>query len=501
MPNLPSDRRLHPLSFLFEIASHGRELLLPGILVLIAGARGSDTWQIWVMVLFVPYALASVARSFVFRYRLEQDGLVIRSGLIFRQQRHVPYARIQNIDAIQTVVHRLLRVLQVRLETGGGEEPEAKLNVVSQAAFDELRAVIMAGRGQLPGEEAEAPADSPLLHLSPRELVICGLIQGRGMLVVGALFGLVWETGLFDRISSVLFGGEIQGRGVVRQMARAMFGGSIPPIGRIGLTVAAFAAFLMVTRLFSVGWALVRLYNFTLRRKGDDLRADFGLFTRVAATIPIRRIQSVTIHEGPLHRWFGRVSVHVDTAGGEQDESVKLQREWLAPVIPRADVPRLLREVVPSVAVTDVAWQPVDERGIRRARVGWVVFAGMVSLACVMLLEWWTPALFAGMLCLGEIDSRRSVRAMGWGLTDEGVFFRSGWVWRRETIAPATKIQAVALNESPFDRRHRMASVEVDTAGTSNAGHRIDVPYLPRATADHFAAQLAAHAARTTFRW
>ena len=91
MPNPPSERRLHPLSFLFEIASHGREMLLPGIFVLIAGARGSDSWQIWVMVLFVPYALAAVARS------LRRSGtgsrpdeLVIRSGLIFRQQRARP---------------------------------------------------------------------------------------------------------------------------------------------------------------------------------------------------------------------------------------------------------------------------------------------------------------------------------------------------------------------------------------------------------------------------
>jgi putative membrane protein len=501
MPNPLSERRLHPLSFLFEIVSHGREMLLPGLFVLIAGARGSDSWQIWVMVLFVPYALAAVARSLVFRYRLEADELVIRSGLIFRQQRHVPYARIQNIDAIQTIFHRALGVLQVRLETAGGEEPEAKLNVVSQAAFEELRSFVMAARGQIVRDETEPMPDTPLLHLSPRELAVCGLIQGRGLLVIGALFGLVWETGLADRISSMVFGEEIQGRGVVRQMARAIFGGSIPPIGKLALTLAAFAALMIVTRVFSVGWALVRLYGFTLRRKGNDLRADFGLLTRVTATIPIRRIQSVTIHEGPVHRLFRRVSVHVDTAGGEQDESVKLQREWLAPVIRRGEVPRLLRDVLPSIAIANIDWQPVDPRGVRRARVSWIVLATLVSLTCVMLLEWWTPALFLGMLGLGEIDARRSIRALGWSLTDEGVFFRSGWVWRRETIAPLSKIQAVALNESPFDRRHRMAAVQVDTAGTSSDGHRIDVPYLPRQTAADLASQLAAHAGRTAFRW
>ena len=63
MPNAPSERSLHPASALFELASHLRQLVLPGLLVLIAGARGSDAWQVYAMVFFVPIALASVART------------------------------------------------------------------------------------------------------------------------------------------------------------------------------------------------------------------------------------------------------------------------------------------------------------------------------------------------------------------------------------------------------------------------------------------------------
>ena len=501
MSNLLSDRRLHPASFVFEIAAHGRELLVPGLLVLIAGARGSESWQIWVMVLFVPYALAAVARTLVFRYRLDADGLVIRSGLIFRQQRHVPYPRIQNIDAIQTVVHRLLKVVTVRLETAGGEEPEAKLNVLSIAAFEELRQVVMTARG---GQAVQASEEDPgtlLLSLSTRDLVICGLVQSRGLIVVGALFGLMWETGLMDRVTSALFGEQASGRGVVRQLVRGMFGQGIPPTGRLVITVAAFAGLLVVARTFSVGWALVRLHGFALRRSGEDLRAEFGLLTRVAASVPIRRIQSLTIHEGPLHRLFGRVSVHVDTAGGEQDVSVKLQREWLAPVVARGDLPHLLRHVLPWIDLAELDWQPVEPRGVRRARVSWVVLAVLLSGTFVMLLQWWTPVLFVALLGLGEIDARRSVRALGWSVTATGVFFRSGWLYRRETIAPLAKIQVVSVRASPLDRRHRMARLGVDTAGGSREGHRVDVPYLSDETARALASRLATHAAGTEFRW
>ena len=64
---------------------------------------------------------------------------------------------------------------------------------------------------------------------------------------------------------------------------------------------------------------------------------------------------------------------------------------------------------------------------------------------------------------------------------------------------PLTKIQAVELDESPFDRRHQMASLAVDTAGAG--AHKIDIPYLSRPTAEDARMTLAHEAAATVFRW
>jgi putative membrane protein len=491
------------------MASHTRQLVLPGLFVLLAGARGGEGWQIWAMLLVVPFALVSIAQTLVFRYRIDEDGLRIQSGLLFRQQRHVPYERIQNIDAVQNVVHRALGVVDVRLETAGGQEPEAHLSVVSVGAFEELRAQVQAGRAAVAGSPAarsaaasdatEADAET-LLRLPASELVVCGLIQGRGLIVLGALFGLLWEAGLMDRLTGALFGEGVAGRGVVRELVRSWFSQATPAPAGLAMTVAAFGAFVALTRIFSVAWALVRLHGFHLQRIGDDLRADFGLLTRVAATVPLRRIQSVTVHEGPLHRLFGRVSIRVETAGGDADQTVQLQRQWLAPVVRPADVPHLLSRILPNVDAADVTWQPVERRGIRRRRL-----RGLVTAAVLALLGW--PVLGRGALLLflafaliGELHARRSVPALGWALTDTGVLFRSGWLWRRQTIAPVTKLQSVVVRASPFDRRLGMARVEVDTAGMS-VGHRIDVPYLSSTTAEQLASTLSARAARTAFRW
>ena len=56
---MPSERRLHPVSILFGLGGQLRQFALPGLLVLVtAGSAGLD-WQVWLLLLLVPYALVS----------------------------------------------------------------------------------------------------------------------------------------------------------------------------------------------------------------------------------------------------------------------------------------------------------------------------------------------------------------------------------------------------------------------------------------------------------
>jgi len=148
---MPSERRLHPATLLFDLAKHAKNFAVPAVLVIFGTSQSSSApwgmsnrmpsgWEAWLLVLFVPAAIASIIRYLTFRLRYENNELVIRSGLIFRHERHVPFKRIQNVDAIQNVVHRLLGVAEVRVETGGGKEEEARLSVLPLAAVHELRA-------------------------------------------------------------------------------------------------------------------------------------------------------------------------------------------------------------------------------------------------------------------------------------------------------------------------------------------------------------------------
>src|SRR5918994_7490771 len=127
--SMPSDHRLHPSSVLFQIGGQLKNLLVPGLVALFAARAAESMWQVWAMLLLIPYTGAAIVRALSTRYRFDAAELVISTGFLFRRERRIPYDRIHNIDAIQNVAHRLLNVMEVRLETAGGIDTEKELKI------------------------------------------------------------------------------------------------------------------------------------------------------------------------------------------------------------------------------------------------------------------------------------------------------------------------------------------------------------------------------------
>jgi putative membrane protein len=500
------ERTLHPASFVFSMGRHLRSLLVPAAAVVFtAGSSGRD-WELWLMILLIPYAIAALARSLSFRYRFDADEMVVRKGWIFRSERHIPYARIQNIDAVQNVFHRVLNVAEVRVETASGGEPEATMTVLPVAALAEMREFVFSRRQGADVEPSPtataqlAPADV-LLALRAPEILLYGFVESRGAVLMAGGFGLLYEFGLFDRAFQVATGGAFEGSGVVRQLFHALLGQRSISLRTVAWTVAAFVVVLLILRLLSMVWAYVRLHGFELRRSGHDLRVDYGLLTRISGTIPLHRIQALTISESPMHRLFRRLSVHVDTAGGQGTEAQPRRREPIAPLVHRTNLDALIGALVPPVKLAHLEWQPVHPRAIRRALVRTLAFATCASMLMISAPR--TGAVMAtGLLFVwAAVYARKYVAHLGWAFSGDALVFRRGWLWRHITIVRFSKIQVVTRRESPFDRRTGMATVAVDTAGAAAGGHAVAIPFLAATTAGELAVTLSHQAAQTAFKW
>lgn len=497
-----SDRRLHPLSWVFILLAQTKSLVVPLIALLFTSGRWAWSWETWALVGILPAALVALVQYFRLRYRYEAHELVLRTGFLSRIERHIPYDRIQNIDASQNVIHRLFDAVEVRLETGGGAEPEAVLRVLHAKDLEEMRRRVFAGRrvDAVP-EAADAfrashqEAARVILQLTPRDLLIHGLIENRGMVVVGAALGLAWELWFSDRV----FGGSLAQRWI------ALFRGGPDAVwARLPsawVIAAVVVGFLILVRLLSMGWSLLRYHGFELRRTGEDLRATYGLLTRVSATVPRHRIQALSVEEKPLHRWFGRVSIRADTAGGTGGSESRVERAWIAPLLRREDVASFIAEVQPEVEWSAIAWQPVHPRASGRLFRKALVMQALALALFAVPTGGWSVAALPIAIAAAAIHARQAARALGWATTPAAFLARHGWWVRRVRVLPLAKIQVTSLIRSPFDRRTGMASVWTDHAGGRGGARGVGIGYLDAQLADRLRVELAAAAEATRFAW
>lgn len=498
-------RRLHPASFLFDLLTHVRGLLLPAA-ALIFTARWTNIDLLAAPIAVIMGGIALV-RQLSLTYEIRETELVVRRALIVhRSERHIPFARVHNLKTSATPLHRWLGVVEVAIETASGAEPEATLRVLSEDALHELRAHIgapartVADAAPPAADAAPSAAQDVLVAMSTRDLVHFGLLNSRGLVIAGALAGLAWEVA-----SSLQDSGPWDPRAWIapwtlawsrrRELLTAAAGQSL-----VVLVLIAAAAFALL-KVLSIAWALISLHRFRVVRTAKGLVVERGLFPRTATTIPFTRIQRVVVRDTPLLRLFERVAVQLDTVGGSKDEHNR-EPVWVAPLLPRAGLPALLEAVGLSIVPDAAPWRPLHPRAARRMRTQILIVLAFFS-APLWPTAGWRAALGLLAVCapLALWLAGRQARAIRYAMAPVHVLLQTGWLRRTLLATWVDRVQSVTVTASPFDRRHRMASVLVDTAAGGALDARIEIPFLDAETARLVAARLAADAAATRFEW
>jgi len=168
-----------------------------------------------------------------------------------------------------------------------------------------------------------------------------------------------------------------------------------------------------------------------------------------------------------------------------------------------------VREVLPEVDIEAVEWKPIDARAVWRIVKRVAIVVTPVTIGLVLLLTFapirlsgwhglWFPLV---VLVATWFIARAWVRRAGYALTDRAIVFRSGWLGRQTSAVRFVNMQTVSMRQSPFDRRRRMASVAVDTAGAGKIGHRIQIPFLDVEVAEAILLCLYDETCSTEFRW
>ncbi|HUZ89815.1 MAG TPA: PH domain-containing protein [Candidatus Acidoferrales bacterium] len=173
-------------------------------------------------------------------------------------------------------------------------------------------------------------------------------------------------------------------------------------------------------------------FRLTVMESRDGFQLHSGLLDTTAETIPHGRIQAVRMVQPLLWRPFGWCKLQVDLAGsqrkGGENRAEAKQLRSVLPVGSREDADRLLRRILPDA--------PIE------------------LIPAPLRVRFKSPLRYHNL---------------AWGRSATVVVTTTGRLARVTSWVPLGKVQSLRLVQGPIQRRLRLATIALDTAGRNLA--------------------------------
>ncbi len=390
-------------------------------------------------------------------FRITDEVVEVRSGILFRTNRKGRLDRIQGINISRPFIPRLFGAAKLEVSVAGNDA-NVQLSYLRSGDADALRREILllasgARRSAIadevvPGSEVLDPSGAPVLDATGAPTVagaaggVGGLLEDRAREFLAPEL----DPSLVEPESVVhMHPGRLIGSTVLSEAAVGLVIASIGLAVAIAITGDIFLVFGILPALLGVGWFLitriVRSLRYSIAATPDGVRVGFGLLSTSNETLPPGRIHSVRVSQPLLWRPFGWWQIAVNRASrSSQQGAAGQQQTTILPVGNLDDVRTVLRLLLPGIA-TDEA-MPLLERGLLSPGGD----DGFVN----------SPRRARGLRWFSQ-------RRNGFALTDAGVLLRTGAIWRALTIVPFPRMQSVSVRQGPVLRPLRLASVHVHT--------------------------------------
>ena len=272
-------------------------------------------------------------------FRLGEDELELRRGVISTQVRSARYDRIQAVDVVEPFAPRIFGLAEVRVEAAGGSNSAIEIGYLTRDEAEAIRAEIL--RKIAPPEEPQGTYLVPPIPVA-RSLVGAALR-------LSTLFALSWSL--------------------------------LPTVTDFSVTVIVpvIVGFIpQIWRQIDQSWR----YNATL--DGDVLHLSYGLANRRTQAVPLDRIHAISLSQPVLWRIFGWWSVSVNIAGYGRESNKASGTSRLLPVGSYEQALELIEAIspLPRELIISPDW---DLRSPRRARLASPIDASRQALALTPL--------------------------------------------------------------------------------------------------------------------
>jgi putative membrane protein len=442
--------------------------------VVAAGRNGGRAW-IWAVIgVVIPVGLG-LARWFTTRYRVTEDRVEVRTGLLRRRLLAVSRDRIRTVDVTSHALHRLLGLSRVTIGTGRSDREgggSVRLDGLDAADVAVLRDELL-HRGEAPHADATPaapPVPEPEIGLARLDSswVALAPFTLSGVVAVGAVMGFLANASREADVNPRSFGPL---RALVDQLSHAPLALAVAEVVVIGLAAVAVAS--------TVGYVL-SFWDFRLTRRGRALHVRRGLITTRETTIEERRLHGVELSEPLLLRMVGGARCIAIATGLRVGRGAERGGSLLLPPAPRAEAERVAAAVIQDERPLRCPLTPHGPQARRRrfTRALATTAAFVAVLGAASALSWWPGWPWQVSLLLLPVAAAIAAdryRSLGHAISGIRLVTRTGSLVRRRSALAREGIIGWNLERTFFQRRAGLATLTATTAAGRQHYEVIDV--------------------------
>jgi putative membrane protein len=366
----------------------------------------------------------------VHEFRVTDEVVEVKSGLLRRSQRKGRLDRIQGVNIVRPFFARLVGAARLEIDVAG-HDANVRLDYLSSANADGLRRDILRLASGLRQLEAAGPTGA--------EGSARGFVEQRvNELIAPELAANVASPESVVKVHTGRLVGSILLHDTVLFWVLVIVFGASFSIGShhlAGLVVLVSFAFGLGTFIFR---RFTKSLRYSIASTPDGVRIGFGLLTLSNETLPPGRIHSIQIRQPILWRFPGWWEIRVNRASRSNAKGADGQRNTT--ILPVGNLDDVLR------VVALIAPEATDLEAVRLGVVGSGAAGGFInSPRRAAVIRWF------------------SWRRNGFARVPGVVLLRRGAIWRDLTIVPEPRVQSVGLHQGPLYRAIGLADLHVHT--------------------------------------
>lgn len=461
-------------------------LILAAILIsLISGDMDLFSENIGLLVVVLLAPVMRIAGYLTTTYAVDEEKLLIKSGLFTKNSLEVPLSTITTVDFSQNIFHQIFGVYKLNIDNNASlADGQTKVHMtLKKADADTVKTLLMAGRQGMDGSNfagEQNTADLPKREEGRRydikatDLLLMGLLKSKLLFLIELFGGIAVIANLIPM--------EEADDAVVDSLLELGAQMGATPVILIGLAIL-----FVVGSLCGMVGSLIQYYGFKILDNGEAVKIEYGLFNRKTYTIAKKKISGIYYEQSALMRLtkIGILKLMAVGYGAGGDEEVH-EEAILFPLLKESRIKETIANILPEMQDTE-NYQKPEQKALRYFFIRFSVFFALGCLiGCFFLPKankffqdvWILGALYLLSRLLGAFLDYKTTGAYG---NSQHFSFCTGGYKKHTVFVKTSMIESIESGGSIWKRKRGISDITLGCLAPGGESIQI-VKNLPAGT-------------------